>query len=128
MKVSSALTVVSAAALASGSPVEKRAIGGVLLCTGPNSTGICDYKVYELNKCHQLSAPFHHNTSTFAPDGEAFSCFPRVTDCSAICMSPTGCTFGAVSFHSPLKEDLGKIQWNTLISSFDCSLNRTESS
>lgn len=126
MKIPSVLAIaIATATTTTSSPLEKRAIGGVLLCTGANSTGTCSYKVYDLNKCHQLPAPFNHNTSTFAPDGEAFTCFPRVTGCKDICKSPTGCTFGGVSFASPLKNDLGIIQWNTLISSFDCSLNRT---
>lgn len=145
MKVST-LLVAAVASAASASPVDKRERGGVslllllllllllpppsapldadtrqlLTCTGPNATGTCKHQVYELNKCVQLEAPFYHNTSTFAPDGESFSCFPRVTDCGAICRSPTGCTFGAVNFTYEHKFDLGAIRWNTLIASFDC--------
>ncbi|UKZ88567.1 uncharacterized protein TrAFT101_004319 [Trichoderma asperellum] len=115
-------TAVSAAIAVSGTPIEKREVGGLLLCTGANATGTCTYNVYELKTCHQLPAPFHHNTSTFAPDGEAFNCFPRIGDCGSICTSPTGCTFGAVDFNYKNKFDLGAIKWNTLISSFDCEL------
>ncbi|KAM4057090.1 hypothetical protein HRG_003939 [Hirsutella rhossiliensis] len=122
MKVSTFL--VAAASAVSASPVDKRALGGLLMCTGANATGTCKHQVYELNKCVQLEAPFYHNTSTFAPDGESFSCFPRVTNCGAICTSPTGCTFGAVNFTYEHKFDLGAIKWNTLIASFDCLPNR----
>ncbi|OTA08033.1 SSCRP protein [Trichoderma parareesei] len=126
MKFSSIVTaIVSSAIAVSSTPIHKREIGGVLLCTGANATGTCNYSVYALDTCHQLPAPFHHNTSTFAPDGEAFECFPRIGDCGSICTSPTGCTFGAVDFDYAHKFDLGAIQWNTLISSFDCSLKRT---
>lgn len=45
--------------------------------------------------------------------------------CSAICRSPTGCTFGAVSFASPVKYDLASIQWDKLIQSFTCYENST---
>ncbi|ETS01395.1 hypothetical protein M419DRAFT_123486 [Trichoderma reesei RUT C-30] len=128
MKFSSIVTaIVSSAIAVSSTPIHKREIGGVLLCTGANATGSCNYSVYALDTCHQLPAPFHHNTSTFAPDGEAFECFPRIGDCGSICTSPTGCTFGAVDFDYAHKFDLGAIQWNTLISSFDCSLKRTAS-
>ncbi|PTB66308.1 hypothetical protein BBK36DRAFT_1200662, partial [Trichoderma citrinoviride] len=100
----------------------------VLLCTGANATGTCNYSVYALDTCHQLPAPYHQNTSTFAPDGEAFECFPRIGDCGEICTSPTGCTFGSVDFDYANKFNLGAIQWNTLISSFDCSLKKTTTS
>ncbi|UKZ51568.1 hypothetical protein TrVGV298_005328 [Trichoderma virens] len=112
---------VSSAIAVSGTPIEKREIGGVLLCTGANATGTCNYEVYKLDTCHQLKAPFHQNTSTFAPDGEDFECFPRIGNCGSICTSPTGCTFGSVDFNYEHKFDLGAIQWNNLISSFDCS-------
>ncbi|EHK41434.1 hypothetical protein TRIATDRAFT_259330 [Trichoderma atroviride IMI 206040] len=102
--------------------IESNLYSQVLLCTGANATGTCSYSVYELKTCHQLPAPFHHNTSTFAPDGEDFECFPRIGDCGSICTSPTGCTFGAVDFSYKNKFNLGAIKWNTLISSFDCSL------
>ncbi|QUC19281.1 uncharacterized protein UV8b_03522 [Ustilaginoidea virens] len=114
----------SAAAVAA-SPAAKRAVGGVLLCTGPNSTGLCEHQVYALDRCQQLPPPFRRNTSTFAVDGEDFFCFPRVYDCGQICTSPTGCTFGQVDFGYEHKYDLGAIGWNTLIQSFDCSLKRS---
>lgn len=77
-----------------------------------------------METCHQLEAPFHHNVNTFAPDGEAFECFPRAGDCDAICRSPTGCTFGAVDFAYEHKYNLSAIKWDTLFSSFDCSLKQ----
>ncbi|KAL7792509.1 hypothetical protein V8C37DRAFT_380551 [Trichoderma ceciliae] len=122
MKLTIIIAAVSSAIAVSGSPVHKREIGGLLLCTGANATGTCEHGVYELETCHQLPAPFYRNTSTFAPDGEAFECFPRIGDCGSICTSPTGCTFGSVDFHYANKFNLGAIKWNTLISSFDCGL------
>ncbi|KJZ72919.1 hypothetical protein HIM_07682 [Hirsutella minnesotensis 3608] len=119
------LAVVTALlSMASASPLAKRELGGVRLCTGPNATGKCSYKVYEMNKCHQLRAPFYGNTSTFETDGEPFACFPRLTDCGGMCRSPTGCTFGAVDFTYEHKYNLAEIQWNTLIKSFDCMPTR----
>lgn len=41
-------------------------------------------------------------------------------------MSPTGCTFGAVSYDYENKFNLTKIGWNEYIESFECHLNRTE--
>ena len=93
----------------------------VLLCTGANATGKCLYKVYEMEKCHQLETPFYHSCNTFAPDGEDFACYPRVTNCGGICTSPTGCTFGAVDFNYEHKYNLSAIGWGALVSSFDCS-------
>ncbi|KAH6606841.1 hypothetical protein Trco_005994 [Trichoderma cornu-damae] len=119
-----ATAAVASAAAVSGTPIHKREIGGVLLCTGANATGTCSHAVYKLKTCHQLRAPFYRNTSTFAPDGEAFQCFPRVGDCGSICTSPTGCTFGGVDFGYAHKFDLGAIKWNTLISSFDCAMKQ----
>ncbi|PHH69224.1 hypothetical protein CDD83_5796 [Cordyceps sp. RAO-2017] len=94
--------------------------GQVLICTGANATGQCSYRVYEMDKCQQLAAPFHRNAATFAPDGDAFACYPRVTNCGDVCMSPTGCTFGAVNFSYPHKYDLRAIRWDKLLSSFSC--------
>lgn len=92
------------------------------MCTGANATGTCEYKVWEMEKCHQLEAPFLANINTFAPDGEAFECYPRIGDCGSICTSPTGCTFGAVNFDYENKFNLSAIKWDKLMRSFDCSL------
>ena len=92
------------------------------MCTGANATGSCQYKVVKMETCHELAAPFWQNTSTFAPDGEAFYCYPYLVDCNGECMSPTGCTFGAVNFTYEHKYDLGAIGWNNYIRSFDCYL------
>ena len=46
-------------------------------------------------------------------------------NCSQICTSPTGCTFGAVDFYNPRKWDLSAIGWEHLIGSFTCHLNET---
>ncbi|KAH8176383.1 hypothetical protein LIA77_04801 [Sarocladium implicatum] len=116
--------------LASASPIhEKREIGGVLLCTGANSTGTCVHHVSQISqvgevKCNQLRSPFFENTATFAPDGEDFECFPRSYSCGEICRSPTGCTFGPVDYSFKYKYDLGRIGWKNLIQSFDCAMKR----
>ncbi|KAH7038193.1 uncharacterized protein B0I36DRAFT_237714 [Microdochium trichocladiopsis] len=115
-------------AVVSATPAEqldKREVGGILICQGPHATGPCSYGKYELDMCHDMPPGFIKNAATFAPDGEAFYCFPRVGRCADICTSPTDCTFGAVSFDSPLKYDLGIYNWQTLFESFDCHLNQT---
>ncbi|KFG81597.1 hypothetical protein MANI_013988 [Metarhizium anisopliae] len=124
MKFSAVAAIVSSAVAVSASPVEKRAIGGVLLCTGANSTGTCKYSVYELNKCHQLTEPFYQNTNTFALDGENFYCFPRLVNCTDICTSPTGCTFGAVDYSYEHKYNLSAISWDKYITSFQCGMKQ----
>ena len=48
----------------------------ILICNGANATGTCDYSVYELETCYDLKSPMYQNASTFAPDGEAFYCYP----------------------------------------------------
>ncbi|KAH7329341.1 hypothetical protein B0I35DRAFT_42626 [Stachybotrys elegans] len=123
MKSSLFAAAISALAI-SASPIHKRQVGGVLICTGANATGECTHNVYELKTCHDLPAPFFQNASTFAPDGEAFDCFPRVGTCDQICTSPTGCTFGAVDFNYEHKYNLSAIGWGNLMGHFDCSLKR----
>ncbi|QPH02252.1 hypothetical protein C2857_006461 [Epichloe festucae Fl1] len=121
MRLSTIAALASAAAV-SATPIEKREVGGVLLCTGVNATGACKHQVYPLNQCQQLEKPFYQNTSTFAVDGEDFECNPRLVDCGVICTSPTGCTFGAVDFNYKNKWNLGAIGWDKYITSFDCHL------
>ncbi|KAI0180177.1 hypothetical protein GGR52DRAFT_568931 [Hypoxylon sp. FL1284] len=99
----------------------------VLMCNGANATGTCHYEVYSMRDCHDMPDGFSENTKTFAPDGDAFYCWPKVGHCDDICTSPTGCTFGAVSFYNPVKWDLSTIQWDGLIQSFECALNETGS-
>ena len=31
-----------------------------------------------MDTCYNLTSPFHGNAATFAPDGEAFYCYPYV--------------------------------------------------
>ena len=47
--------------------------------------------------------------------------------CGGICTSPTGCTFGAVSFDYVNKYNLSEIGWDHYIASFECHLNTTDS-
>ncbi|KAJ4198234.1 Hypothetical protein NCS54_00596700 [Fusarium falciforme] len=128
MKLSSvAASVLVSASAVSASPIHKRELGGVLMCTGANATGTCHYEVYKLEKCHQLPPPFYKNVKTFAPDGENFACYPRVYDCGGICKSPTGCTFGKVDFNYEHKFNISAIGWDTLFQSFDCFEKRKPS-
>ncbi|KAF3016489.1 hypothetical protein E8E14_010049 [Neopestalotiopsis sp. 37M] len=122
-----ASVLVSAAAISAAptAQIAKREAGGVLICQGANATGNCHYEVYTMQECHDLPADLQRNASTFAPDGDNFYCYPRAGNCSQICTSPTGCTFGAVSFDSPVKYDLSSIQWDNLIGAFSCHLNET---
>ncbi|KAH6627660.1 hypothetical protein F5144DRAFT_576510 [Chaetomium tenue] len=123
-----AIFTVLLASLAQASPVptEHNEIGGVLICTDPNGQGHCEYNVYELEKCYNLPPALIHNAATFAPDDAPFYCYPYLTECGGICMSPTGCTFGAVSYDYKNKFNLTRIGWNQYIESFECHLNRTE--
>ncbi|KAI1311988.1 hypothetical protein F5Y03DRAFT_390956 [Xylaria venustula] len=100
----------------------------VLLCQGANATGSCHYEAYSLTECHDVPDDFFQNTRTFAPDGDDFYCWPRVTKCADICTSPTGCTFGgAFYFSNPHKYDLASIAWDKSLGSFDCHKNTTTS-
>ncbi|CEJ93615.1 hypothetical protein VHEMI09193 [[Torrubiella] hemipterigena] len=95
-------------------------LGGVLLCTGANQTGICQYKVVPFEECIQVPQIFYTNTRTFAPDGEEFYCYPRVTNCGDPCNLPTGCTSGYVDFAYQHKYNLTAVGWDRLVRSFDC--------
>lgn len=117
-------TAVSISALPAAGVV-KRELGGVLICQGANATGACHYEQYSLDECHDLPTEMSANASTFAPDGDNFYCYPTAGNCSQICTSPTGCTFGAVTFSSPEKYDLGLKNWTNLIGSFTCHENTT---
>lgn len=97
------------------------------MCTGANATGTCDHQVWDLKTCHDLDEPFFENINTFAPDGEDFHCFPRLTACDEICKSPTGCTFGAVDFNYEHKYNLSSIGWDKWFRSFDCVLKPSSS-
>ncbi|CAK7217807.1 hypothetical protein SCUCBS95973_003269 [Sporothrix curviconia] len=111
--------VLAAATLAVASPIAKREAGGLLLCTGANSTGTCEYRVYPLDECFNITTPFAGNTNTFAPDGEAFYCYPYGMPCGGLCTSPEGCTLGAVRFDSPVKYNLSSVGWQG-VASFEC--------
>ena len=99
----------------------------ILICEGPNATGKCTYQVYPLETCNTLDPVFNGKAATFALDGEGFYCYPHTQKCGGICTSPTGCTFGAVTFEYANKYNLTTIGWDTLIQSFDCHLNQTSS-
>ncbi len=45
--------------------------------------------------------------------------------CGGICTSPTGCTFGAVSYDYQNKYNLSAIGWDKCITSFEYHLNQT---
>lgn len=96
------------------------------MCTGANATGTCHYQVYEIETCYRIEEPLYMNIKTFAPDGDAFYCYPRMTDCGGPCKSPTGCSCGRVDFAYEHKFDFGAIRWDTLMKSFDCYLDDLE--
>ncbi|KAI1434348.1 hypothetical protein GGR50DRAFT_662732 [Xylaria sp. CBS 124048] len=125
----SAVVATALIAVASALPkpmLDKREFGGILLCQGANATGDCHYEVYALEECHDVPPEFFHNIGTFAPDGDDFYCWPRVSTCDDICKSPSGCTFGgAFYFDKPDKYDLAKIHWDKSLGSFDCHKNVT---
>ncbi|KAI0480236.1 hypothetical protein GGR56DRAFT_687225 [Xylariaceae sp. FL0804] len=126
MQLSSLFTgLITAAACVSAMPT-KRQTGGVLLCQGVDATDTCNYTVYAMETCYDVPTGFSKNTSTFAPDGDDFYCFPRVGTCAETCTSPTGCTFGgALYFDNPAKYNLSMISWESSLMSFDCHLNST---
>ncbi|KAH7629036.1 hypothetical protein B0T09DRAFT_149935 [Sordaria sp. MPI-SDFR-AT-0083] len=57
-------------------PLQARALGGILICNGPNATQPCAYSVYEMETCYNLPAPFFRNASTFALDEGGWYCYP----------------------------------------------------
>ncbi|KAK0711590.1 hypothetical protein B0H67DRAFT_491300 [Lasiosphaeris hirsuta] len=121
------LALLAVLTLTRAMPISRRELGGVLICDGANAQGHCEYGAYELDKCYDLAAPLYQNASTFAPDGEAFYCYPYATSCGGVCTSPTGCTLGAVSFFYEHKFDLGAVGWEDGIASFECHRNETTS-
>ncbi len=40
--------------------------------------------------------------------------------CGGVCMSPSGCTMGAVSWNYDHKFNLTAVGWNKYITSFEC--------
>ncbi|PSN59885.1 hypothetical protein BS50DRAFT_681988 [Corynespora cassiicola Philippines] len=59
-----------AAAIAFGkAEVEKRAEGGVYICTEQYWQGECGYKKQPLGVCIHLDAPWKYTISSFGPDG-----------------------------------------------------------
>ncbi|KAK3944291.1 hypothetical protein QBC46DRAFT_404548 [Diplogelasinospora grovesii] len=126
MKTSITAVVLSLAALSQQKPIQKREVGGVLICNGPNATGSCTYAVYQMDTCYNMTAPYYQNAATFAPDGEAFYCYPYMMPCGGICTSPEGCTLGAVDFGYEHKYNLTAVGWDKYIASFECHLNNTQ--
>ncbi|KAK3374984.1 hypothetical protein B0H63DRAFT_262752 [Podospora didyma] len=123
------LAIASATSLVTAKPIEKRTIGGITMCTGANFTGTCEYRVWPLETCITLGAPFYKNTNTFVPDEGNWFCYPYLMDCGAICRSPTGCTMGPIDSTRPdYRTDLQLQHWDKMIRSFDCHFytNRTE--
>lgn len=48
----------------------------MLICNGANGQGHCEYGVYQLETCYNLPPALINNAATFAPDDEAFFCYP----------------------------------------------------
>ncbi|CCC12028.1 unnamed protein product [Sordaria macrospora k-hell] len=110
-------------------PLQARALGGILICNGPNATQPCAYSVYEMETCYNLPAPFFRNASTFALDeGVGIVILTSSTrsinsmSCGEICTSPEGCTLGGVSSQYEHKFNLSAVGWDHYISSFECHL------
>lgn len=141
------MILITAMLSTTANPIEKRELGGVshlsplsqahtciksavlthhpslqvLLCTGAQATGNCTHTVVPLNECTNLTEPYIANTATFAPDGETQYCYPYLYSCGGICMSPEGCTYGAVSYNSTAKWNLTAAGgWNKLVQSYEC--------
>ncbi|KAI5864505.1 hypothetical protein GGS23DRAFT_449765 [Durotheca rogersii] len=126
MKLLSAVTgIIATASCVAAHPVEKREVGGILICQGAYGTGPCHHEVYAMRTCYELPEGFAQDTKTFAPDDDSFFCWPRAGTCADICRSPTGCTFDILSFYNPAIWDLSTIKWDTILGSFNCELNRT---
>lgn len=69
--------VLASACMSGANPIaQKRAVGGVLMCTGANSTGQCNHAVHPMDKCVNVTTALYHKVVTFAPDGEEFYCYP----------------------------------------------------
>ncbi|KAK4662129.1 uncharacterized protein QC763_710860 [Podospora pseudopauciseta] len=103
-------------------PKPRRSIGGVLICTNPNATGVCTHETYQLNKCYNLPDGLRNNAATFAPDPGNFFCYPYLKVCGGICTSPEGCTMGPVDSDYPHRYNLTAVSWDRFITSFDCLL------
>ncbi|KAG6039940.1 hypothetical protein E4U19_002235 [Claviceps sp. Clav32 group G5] len=125
MKLACVVAVLaSAAAARSVPPHEERGEVGasILLCTGDNASGSCTRRDYPLGQCQQLTTDLYQNTRTFAVESHDVECMPRLVNCDGACMSPTGCTFGAVDDNYKHKWDLRAIGWDKYIRSFDCRM------
>ncbi|KAK2073885.1 hypothetical protein P8C59_008129 [Phyllachora maydis] len=114
--------VLASACMSGANPIaQKRAVGGVLMCTGANSTGQCNHAVHPMDKCVNVTTALYHKVVTFAPDGEEFYCYPYENLCGVgICTSPEGCTLGAISYESPFKDNLTAVGWGQSVGSFEC--------
>ncbi|KAG6056807.1 hypothetical protein E4U17_001929 [Claviceps sp. LM77 group G4] len=127
MKLAYVVAVLASAAAAAARSVplhEERVEVGVsiLLCTGDNASGSCTRRDYPLGQCQLLTADLYQNTRTFVVESHDVECMPRLVNCDGTCMSPTGCTFGAVDDNYKHKWDLRAIGWDKYIQSFDCRM------
>ncbi|ROW04645.1 hypothetical protein VPNG_07427 [Cytospora leucostoma] len=116
------LTILTSALIAViATPLQRRQIGGVLICNGAHATGNCTYQVYRLDTCHNLTAAYYRDAATFAPDGEEFYCYPYIQPCGGVCTSPEGCTAGALSYNTTDRFNLTALGgWDRYIAAFEC--------
>ncbi|KAI0346651.1 hypothetical protein BDW22DRAFT_789867 [Trametopsis cervina] len=102
--------------------LEKRAVGGVYICSDVNWKGQCGYAVQQIGQCIRLGSDWNKKISSFGPDA-CTSCFATIyADCGVAeenslnddnswqFLNPGSGTGGLETAHP----------WNDKISSFVC--------
>ncbi|KAK6358293.1 hypothetical protein TWF730_007641 [Orbilia blumenaviensis] len=102
--------------------VRRGNIGGVYYTLDINFAGTSSYKVYALNTCINLNAPFLRKISSFGPD--------EGTLCTIYGASNCGSQAGSATIYYPGSHDLRSFgnNWNDRIASFKCVAGRPASS
>ncbi|KAK3989536.1 hypothetical protein QBC44DRAFT_381532 [Cladorrhinum sp. PSN332] len=75
LTLTAGLAAASPASISSRRDPRESQVGGITLCAEPHTQGFCNYQVYQLNKCYDITGPFENNLKTFAMDQEAFFCY-----------------------------------------------------
>ncbi|KAK8221897.1 hypothetical protein M8818_000062 [Zalaria obscura] len=91
---------------------EKRAVGGVYMCTEANWSGNCQYLAYPVDTCVQLSDEWASQVSSFGPDAGT-SCMIMQGHCSS-----SEDFYGDIV--SPGYADLSTIEWSDRMTSYLC--------
>ncbi|KAK6518002.1 hypothetical protein TWF506_005167 [Arthrobotrys conoides] len=97
-------------------------VGGVYFTLDINFSGSPSYKIYALNTCINLSAPYLRKISSFGPD--------EGTLCTLYAASNCGTQSGSSTIYYPGSKDLRSHgnNWNDRIASFKCIAGRPASS